>query len=52
MGNVVQAGVGQALAVCPPGDEAAIRGFLFAMVNGDERSRVETLLPEPAGTDR
>jgi DNA-binding MarR family transcriptional regulator len=44
--------VGQALAACAPGDESAVRGFLFAMINGDERGRVETLLPEPADPGR
>jgi DNA-binding MarR family transcriptional regulator len=44
--------VGQALAACGPGEESAVRGFLFAMVNGDERRSVETLLPEPAGPSR
>lgn len=44
--------VAAALAACRPGQEDAVRGFLFAMINGDERSRVETLLPEPAKTGR
>jgi DNA-binding MarR family transcriptional regulator len=41
--------VGEALAACRPGDEAAVRAFLFAMVNGNEHGMVESLLPEPAG---
>src|SRR5262245_6610722 len=44
--------VAQALAVCEPGDESAVRRFLFAMINGNEHSRVEALLPEPAETNR
>jgi DNA-binding MarR family transcriptional regulator len=35
-----------ALAVCGPASEALVRGFLFAMISPDERSRVEALLPE------
>jgi DNA-binding MarR family transcriptional regulator len=49
----VQAGrVATALAACGPGQDSAVRGFLFAMINSDERGRVETLLPEPAETNR
>jgi DNA-binding MarR family transcriptional regulator len=44
--------VAAALAACGPGQESAVRRFLFAMINGDERGRVETLLPEPAETGR
>jgi hypothetical protein len=44
--------VAQALALCEPGDESAVRRFLFAMINGNEHSRVEALLPEPAETNR
>jgi DNA-binding MarR family transcriptional regulator len=44
--------VAAALAACGPGQEGAVRGFLFAMINGDERGRVEALLPEPAETIR
>jgi DNA-binding MarR family transcriptional regulator len=44
--------VARALATCGPGEESAVRGFLFAMINGDERGRVEMLLPEPAKTGR
>jgi DNA-binding MarR family transcriptional regulator len=44
--------VAQALAACEPGDESAVRSFLFAMINGNERSTVEALLPEPAETNR
>jgi DNA-binding MarR family transcriptional regulator len=44
--------VAEALAVCGPGREGAVHDFLFAMINGDERGRVETLLPEAAETDR
>jgi DNA-binding MarR family transcriptional regulator len=42
--------VAEALAACRPGQESAVRRFLFAMINADERARVETLLPEPADT--
>lgn len=49
----VQAGrVAQALEVGAPGQEGSVRGFLFAMINSDERRRVETLLPEPVETSR
>jgi DNA-binding MarR family transcriptional regulator len=41
--------VAKALAACGP-DQSAVRGFLLAMIDGNERSRVETLLPEPAET--
>jgi DNA-binding MarR family transcriptional regulator len=44
--------VAAALAACGPGQESAVRRFLFAMVNGDERAKVETLLPEPAEAGR
>jgi hypothetical protein len=44
--------VGDALAVCGPGRESAVHDFLFAMINGDERGRVETLLPESVETGR
>jgi DNA-binding MarR family transcriptional regulator len=44
--------IAAALATCGPGQERAVRRFLFAMINGDERARVETLLPEPAETGR
>jgi DNA-binding MarR family transcriptional regulator len=44
--------IAAALATCEPGQERAVRRFLFAMINGDERARVETLLPEPAETGR
>src|SRR5262245_30818125 len=44
--------VAQALATCGPGGEAAVRRFLFAMISMDERSWVDTLLPEPAETNR
>jgi hypothetical protein len=44
--------VAQALEACEPGHEASVRSFLFAMVNGNERGRVEALLPEPAETGR
>jgi DNA-binding MarR family transcriptional regulator len=44
--------VAEALAACGPGQERAARQFLFAMINGEERARVETLLPEPADTGR
>jgi DNA-binding MarR family transcriptional regulator len=40
--------VAAALAACGPGQESAARRFLFAMINGDERARVQSLLPEPA----
>jgi hypothetical protein len=42
----------QALEVCEPGHERSVRSFLFAMINSNERARVETLLPEPAEIDR
>jgi len=29
-----------------------VLSFLFAMINGSERGRVEALLPEPAETGR
>src|SRR5262247_65408 len=32
--------VALALAACPPGHEHAVRGFLFAMINSNERGRV------------
>jgi DNA-binding MarR family transcriptional regulator len=41
-----------ALAACGPGGEAAVRRFLFAMISMEERSWVDTLLPEPAETNR
>src|SRR5262245_58163604 len=44
--------VAVALAACGPGQESAARRFLFAMINGDERAKVQTLLPEPAETGR
>jgi DNA-binding MarR family transcriptional regulator len=44
--------VAQALEACEPGHEDAVRGFLFAMINSNERGRVETLLPEPVAIDR
>jgi hypothetical protein len=44
--------VAAAVAACGPGQEGAVRAFLFAMINDDERGRVEILLPEPAGNDR
>jgi DNA-binding MarR family transcriptional regulator len=44
--------VAAALAACGPAGEAAVRRFLFAMISMDERSWVETLLPEPAETNR
>jgi DNA-binding MarR family transcriptional regulator len=44
--------VAAALAACGPGQESAARRFLFAMINGEERARVETLLPEPRGAGR
>jgi DNA-binding MarR family transcriptional regulator len=44
--------VAQALEACRPGHEASVLSFLFAMINGSERGRVEALLPEPAGTGR
>lgn len=44
--------VAGALAACGPGNEAAVRRFLFAMISTDDRSRVESLLPERSGTDR
>ena len=44
--------VAHALEACAPGDERSVRGFLFAMINANERGRVETLLPEPAETGR
>jgi DNA-binding MarR family transcriptional regulator len=44
--------VAQALEACEPGHEASVRSFLFAMINGNERTRVEALLPEPVGTGR
>ena len=44
--------VAGALAACGAGGEAAVRRFLFAMINANERGRVETLLPEPAETGR
>src|SRR5262245_29795291 len=44
--------VAGALATCGPGGEAAVRRFLFAMISMDERSWVDTLLPEPAETNR
>lgn len=40
--------VAQALEACEPGHERSVRSFLFAMINSNERARVETLLPEPA----
>jgi DNA-binding MarR family transcriptional regulator len=44
--------VAQALDGCAPEHEHAVRGFLFAMINSNERGRVEALLPEPADIDR
>ena len=44
--------VAQALEACKAGHEASVRRFLFAMINGNERGRVEALLPEPAETGR
>ena len=44
--------VADALAACGPDNEAIVRCFLFAMISKDERGRVETLLPEPAETNR
>src|SRR5262245_35732494 len=44
--------VAQALEACEPGQEGSVRSFLFAMINGNERGRVEALLPEPAETGR
>jgi DNA-binding MarR family transcriptional regulator len=44
--------VAAALAAGAPGREGAVHRFLFAMINENERGRVETLLPEAAGTDR
>jgi DNA-binding MarR family transcriptional regulator len=44
--------VAGALAACGRGNEAALRRFLFAMISAEERSRVETLLPEPVETSR
>jgi DNA-binding MarR family transcriptional regulator len=43
--------VADALAACGPGNEAAVRRFLFAMISTEERGRVEPLLPEPAETN-
>ena len=44
--------VAQALEACAPGHEGSVHSFLFAMINGNERGRVEALLPEPAETGR
>ncbi len=44
--------VAQALEACGPGQEGSVLSFLFAMINGNERGRVEALLPEPAETGR
>ena len=44
--------VAQALEACEPGHEGSVLSFLFAMINGNERGRVEALLPEPAETGR
>jgi DNA-binding MarR family transcriptional regulator len=44
--------VAQALEACGPGQEGSVLNFLFAMINGNERGRVEALLPEPAETGR
>jgi len=44
--------VAQALEACAPGQEGSVLSFLFAMINGSERGRVEALLPEPAETGR
>jgi DNA-binding MarR family transcriptional regulator len=40
--------VAQALKACEPGHVGSVLSFLFAMINRNERSRVEALLPEPA----
>jgi DNA-binding MarR family transcriptional regulator len=42
--------VAQALEACEPGHEGSVLSFLFAMINGSERGRVEALLPQPAET--
>jgi DNA-binding MarR family transcriptional regulator len=44
--------VAQALGACESGHERSVRSFLFAMINSNERARVETLLPEPAEINR
>jgi len=44
--------VAQALEACEAGHEGSVLSFLFAMINGSERGRVEALLPEPAETGR
>jgi DNA-binding MarR family transcriptional regulator len=44
--------VAHALETCEPGHERSVRSFLFAMINSNERGRVETLLPEPAEINR
>ncbi len=44
--------VAQALEACAPGRESSVLSFLFAMINGSERGRVEALLPAPAETGR
>jgi DNA-binding MarR family transcriptional regulator len=44
--------VAQALEASAPGHEGAVRRFLFAMINSNERGRVDSLLPEPAEINR
>jgi DNA-binding MarR family transcriptional regulator len=44
--------VAQALGACGRGHDGSVLSFLFAMINGNERGRVEALLPEPAETGR
>ncbi|HEX5957774.1 MAG TPA: MarR family transcriptional regulator [Hyphomicrobiaceae bacterium] len=41
-----------ALAACAAGQESAVRHFLLAMINDNERAGVEALLPEPTVIDR
>src|SRR5262245_25459105 len=44
--------VARALGACGRGHDGSVLSFLFAMINGNERGRVEALLPEPAETGR